>query len=134
MNFPPIPTVEKLIELNLDVYDTIKYCQDELQVSNPPRPTKPHLAAKHTTDDVLTYAAALAEYDESYSTYVAACSVVRYHNSTVEQLIDEYIINESGLNSIPEQYRQKLFAYASRDADTRYDVFCRLENLIDIFK
>lgn len=134
MNFPSIPTVEQLVELNLDVYDTIKYCQDELQVSNPPRPTKPRLADKHTSVDVLTYANALVEYETTNSLYEAACKEVRLHNNTVGQLIDEYIINESGLNSIPKQYRQKVFSYASRDADNRYDVFCHLENLIDIFK
>lgn len=134
MNFPTIPTVEKLKELNLDVYDTIKYCQTDLQVSNPSRSTKPYLPTNHSHAGVLAYAAALDEYETVKATYDELCKEVRYHNNLVGQLIDEYIIDVSGLSSIPEQYQAKVFSYACMDADNRYDVFCRLENLIDIFK
>lgn len=134
MNFPLLPTVEELIELNLDVYDTIEYCRNDLQVSTPSRPTKPHLPTNHSHADVLAYAAALVEYETVKATYEELCKEVRQHNNVVGHLIDEYIIHESGLYSIPEQYQAKVFSYACMDADNRHDVFCRLENLIDIFK
>ena len=134
MNFPSIPTVEKLVDLNLDIYDTIEYCHNDLRVSNPSRSTKPYLPTNHSHADVLAYATALAEYETSKATYEEFCKEVRRHNNAVDQLIDEYIIDVSGLNDIPKQYRQKVFAYACMDAENRYDVFCRLEKLIDIFK
>jgi len=107
MEFPTFPTVSELIErFNDDVYDAIKFCEDELMVLKP----------------------------ISNQKYKKNCVKVQYHNNAVTNLITEYVQSVTGLDTVPEQYREKVFDQACSESGNWYGIYCRLETLIGIFK
>lgn len=67
--------------------------------------------------------------------YKAYQHKVNAHNRAVNNLIEEYILEESGLNTIPEQYRDKVgrYAYDVSHSSGHYEVYQTLCELVKIF-
>ena len=133
MKTKEIETVEDVLSLmkeqNTDVYKTLEYAKT-LQKQYVKAPVKPKLnsAAKYAKD--------LAEYDILKKNYDKEEKEIHKYNGIIYCAMDEYIREESGLNSIvPEQYRSKVYSLAYEDGHAYgyYEVYIKLENLVDIF-
>ena len=99
------------------------------------RPIKPSLSSKHTTDDVLAYANSLKEYDSKLVKYNTEREENIKMDKTIDSAIELFIKNVSGLNSIPLQYRDKVYNKAYQDGHSSgyYSVYQHLDELVGIF-
>jgi len=133
-DFPTIPTLTELCKTGNDVFDTITYCK-RLEVPYSMRPMKPILPPSHSTEQVMEYAKKLEEYLVKNEGYAAMVVIANAHNRAVEKLIEDYIIEESGLNTIPSQYRNKVYDYAYDQSHSNgyYEVYQTLIELCKIF-
>ena len=133
-DFPTIPTLTELCKTGNDAFDTITYCK-RLEAPYPMRQMKPTLPPNHSTEQVLEYARKLEEYSTKNEEYKELLTKVSTHNQAVEKLAEDYIIEESGLNNIPSQYRSKVlhYAYDQSHSSGYYEVYQTLCNLVDIF-
>jgi hypothetical protein len=135
--FPTLPTQEEIdIRLqNVGTYDMIKSLEKlRVHVSRPSRPDSGCIKIK-TAQEHREYADKLEQYEKEMEEYKVQDNMCKIHNLKVDTLILDFIKNEAGLNSIPEQYRNKVFSKAWSDghSDGYYEVFMQLSELINIF-
>ena len=105
--------------------------------SYPKQPaTKPFLKNGHTTQDVLDYAAKLADFEKVMEVYHKEKEKYNETVNIINSAIVEYIKQSSGLYDIPEQYRSKVYslAYENGHSDGYYSVYYKLCDLVDIFE
>jgi hypothetical protein len=137
-DFPTIPTLTELRNamnnVGNDVLDSITYCKS-LEVPYPSRPMKPTLPPNHSVGQVAEYAKKLEEYSVKNEEYKELQAKVNAHNQKVKNLVEEYIWEESGLNTIPSQYRSKVayYAYDQSHSCGYYEVYQTLCSLVNIF-
>lgn len=134
-NFPVIPTVPELQDLGIDVFDVIQYCKG-LEVPYPMRPAKPTLPTNHSIEQVVEYSKKLEKYEISNAEYMEVRAKVNTHNRKVGHLVEEFIFEESRLNTIPVQYRSKVarYAYDQSHSSSYYEIYQTLCSLVNIFK
>ncbi len=101
------------------VYDTIKYAHTQMmQYGNQPK--KPRLnSTTPTAAESKEYQEKLTAYETDLAKYKKTKSEADKHNGDIINQIQEFIKEESGLNTIPEQYRSKVYsiAYDSKHSD-----------------
>lgn len=130
--FPALP--EKLEVKNGNVYQSIRDA-DTLRAIYPDRPKKPFLTKGAGSVAAQKYAEELAAYESENETCKQARDAAQEHNRKVNELIETLIREESGLNLIPEQYRDKVYAYAWQTGHSSgySEVYNHLSELVDIF-
>lgn len=135
--FPFVPTLEqfKLDNHLLGTYELIKTLENlRVHVS---RPQKPSNSFKdHTSVGMREFADKLAIYETEYAEYLIQEKECKIHNQNVGDLIHDFICEESGLNTIPEQYQNKVFSKAWSDGHSSgyYEVYQELCELVEIFQ
>lgn len=99
------------------------------------KPTKP-IRTLCTAQDHLDYAKELKVYEEEMEAYRTLRAECAAHNFAIEQEVETRIKEDSGLNSIPEQYRDKVWRYAWEEGHSAgyHEVQIHLINLVDIFQ
>jgi hypothetical protein len=102
----------------------------------PQKVVKPSLKNNPTSQEAKEFAENLEKYEKEIEDYNTRKREVQEYNSEIEGLIIDFIKEESGLNSIPEQYREKVYYYAWQQShsDGYYSVFCTIQNLVEIFE
>lgn len=136
LTFPSIPNIDqfKLDNHLLGTYELIKTLENlRVHVS---RPQKPSNSFKdHTAQGMRDYADKLAIYETEYAEYIIQEKNCKLHNIKVDALINSFICEDSGLNNIPEQYRNKVFSKAWSDGHSSgyYEVYQELCELVKIF-
>ena len=130
--FPALP--EKLEVQNGNVYQAIRDA-DTLTVEYPYHPKKPFLVKGAGSVTVQKYAEELAAYEAQVEAYKKDRTEEQSHNLKVYTLIENLIREESGLNSIPEQYRDKVYAHAYQSGHSSgfSEIYNHLCELVDIF-
>jgi len=76
------------------------------------KPVKPFGPEDQSSDGFIAYGQRLKLYEEEmedFRTLQAECAA---HNHAIEQEVEARIKEDSGLNSIHEQYRDKVWSYA----------------------
>lgn len=128
----------KVLQSKYDEYqsviDTIEWAKK--QYGDSPRlPTKPVLLVKHTSEDVGKYQKDLHEYEKAYDNHKIEKERFYTNKSKIEDAIVEFIKQEAGLDTIPEQYRDKVYTKAYEDGHSSgyYEVYLKLDSLIEIF-
>lgn len=117
------------------IYEAINYAKSQYP-EYPDRPTKPILPSKHTSDDVVKYAETLAIYENQMVKYDGEKKTYQKKVNEIDAILEEFIKDQAGLNTIPEQYRANVWSKAWSDGHSGGygDVYNELSNLIDIFK
>ena len=97
--------------------------------------SKPYLHDHHTTKDVLKYADDLKQWETEKESYSIKLNNFRTEQSRIYSLAEAYIKEESGLNDIPEQYRDKVYSLAYSDGHDNgvCGVYYKLQDLVEIF-
>ena len=132
-------TIETINSYHVDsgsIYNTIKWAFDSKEVQYPINPTKPHLSPKHTSEDAKQYAINLDKYETiEYPKFREEKAKYQAERNEIESVVIEFIKEESGLNTIPEQYRDKIYSKAYKDGHSGgyYEVYNHLLDLIEIF-
>lgn len=131
----------QIIKLNYEshgnIYSVIDALADYKKIEYKRKPSKPFLkSTKPTEAEIGTYTAELSMYNDDLEKYNENEKLYRKENSNRTAAIEDFIKEESGLNTIPEQYRNKVYSYAYDDAHSNgyYEVYLKLEKLVDIFK
>jgi len=101
----------------------------------PTSPLQPRLKTSHTSDDVLEYAQKMKVYELESEYIKTAKAEYNMVFSVIETVLQEFICEEVGLNTIPEQYRKKVFSHAweSGHSSGWPEVYLHLQSLIEIF-
>lgn len=135
LTFPFVPTQSEIYDTfqNCGLYEIIKTLEN-LRV-HVPRPNKPIQPKDISSTGYREYADKLKTYEvelEEYRNDQAKCSIF---NIKVDVLIHDFVCEESGLNTIPEQYRNKVFSKAWSDGHSGgyYEVYQELCELVEIF-
>ncbi len=100
-------------------------------------PTKPMLKSLTPTDvDMLQYAQDLIQYDIDLPIATQASRERNEFNRDVQSEMKCIICDESGLNDIPEQYRDKVYSKAWQDGHSGgyIEVYNELLDLVALFK
>ena len=99
------------------------------------KPIKPRMTGS-TAEDARKYALDLEEYEFQMDTYRELRAEYAAHNFAIEQEVESRIKEDSGLNSIPERYRDKVWGYAWQEGHSGgyNDVSNILCELVEIFK
>lgn len=118
-----------------EAYDAIAHCKS-LMKEYRGRPTKPSLPVKHTASDVVAYGGLLKTYEMLLAKYENEVNEVKLHNNNINRVLEEHLRDASGLNSIPEQYRNKVWskAWEIGHSSGYGEVYCSLCDLIEIFE
>lgn len=108
---------------------------EDFKQSHPATPYKPRLKDNATSDEVREYAKLLEEYEKSYEEYKLEHLRVRDFNMEVENEIESFIKDISGLNDIPEKSRDKVWYKAYQDGHSSgiYSVYQELCELVELF-
>ena len=96
---------------------------------------KPILAAKHNKADIEKYLADFTEYESLMTNLSNKQKIYNKHVNEINDIINEFIKIESGLNEIPEQYQDKVYnkAYEDCHGNGMYSVYLELCSLVEIF-
>ena len=135
-NKPQVITATMLEEMfRGDVYGACKFIR-ESHMSYPDRPTKPILKKDHSVADAKQYATDLEQHTKADLLYRKEREAVGEYNSKLDSELQKYIIDMSGLDTVPEQYRDKVWAHAWERSHSSgyYEVYDTLCDLINIFK
>lgn len=99
------------------------------------RPIKPFSPKDHSADGFIAYGQRLKIYEAEMDEYRLRKAECDAHNLAIEQEIEARIKEDSGLNSIPEQYRDKVWRYAWDQGHSAgyHEVQNHLVNLVGIF-
>lgn len=133
LTFPFVPTASELHDTEGDVYDKIKMLE-ELRV-HVERPRNPNHIGIKTSAELFEIAEKMKVYEKEMEEYLVQEKECKFHNLKVDSLINAFISEESGFNTIPEQYRNKVFSKAWSDghSDGYYAVYQELCELVEIF-
>lgn len=129
-------TVQKLndfCDFN-SVSQTLDYARS-FNIEYPSTPTKPFLAKGHSSVEAKQYVIDLEKYEIEKESCQKDKDEYNKVSSEIGHLMEEFIRERSGLNSIPEQYRDKVYsnAYQSGHSSGMSQVFNDLLDLVEIF-
>jgi hypothetical protein len=136
MTFPTIPTIDQFKSDNhlLGTYQMIAELEKlRVSIQKPNKPIKP---VDFSSDSFRKYANDLETYETKLEEYQSNFTLGQIHNMKVDARILDFIKIESGLNNVPEQYREKLFRKAWSDGHSSgyYEVYQQMCELVEIFE
>ena len=123
-------------ESNGSIYTTVNSLADFKTVQHTSTPCKPRLKTTTPTDaEIETYSTDLAMYNKNIENYKENEKLCTLESSNRTTAIEDFIKEEAGLNTIPEQYRSKVYshAYDAGRSDGFDEVYQKLIDLVDIF-
>ncbi len=121
----------------LSVYQAEKQIMEYLDPLYPKLPKKPILLSRTPTqDNIEKYTKGVEQYELELNEYRIKNSVFKEESARLYSLLVEKVKEDSGLNDIPEQYRDKVYSYAYEQGHgSGYsEVYHYLHNLVEIFK
>jgi hypothetical protein len=129
-------TLEKLQEIaqTESVENAIQFAKDSYD-EYPSQPRKPFLKNNANSTEVLEYAELLKNWEIDNGNHKVNVENYRKNINQINEVIVEFIKDESGLNSIPEQYREKVYAKAWSDGHSNgyHEVYSELVSLVELF-
>ena len=128
-------TLKKMEEIvsTSTVYDTIYWALNQ-GLEFPKLPKKP-IANITNSSNAKQYAIELEEYEKKYAEYEVRYFEYKKVKFAIENVAVEFIKEMSGLNEIPEQYRDKVYskAYEYGHSSGLSEVYNTLVDLVEIF-
>lgn len=128
-------TIKKMEEIaySSTVYDAIYWALNQ-KLEFPKAPKKP-IANISNSSNAKQYAIELEEYEKKYAEYEVRCFEYKKVKIAIENVAVEFIKEMSGLNEIPEQYRDKVYskAYEYGHSGGLSEVYNTLVDLVEIF-
>jgi hypothetical protein len=121
---------------NLSAYEAEKQIRDYLRELYVNKPRAPLLMNnKPTKEAVERYTIAVEQYTLDLAEYKTKDEVYRAESLRLWNLLENKIKEDSGLNDIPEQYRDKVYSYAYQQGHSSgySEVYNYLLDLVDIF-
>lgn len=102
----------------------------------PSRPKQPS-PTKDVQSDIEShkeYILASEKYEADLSNYQNEYKLVGEYNKLILEVVDGFILDEAGVNSIPEDIREKIVKHFREYSDDKFDFYNKLSNFIyDVF-
>jgi hypothetical protein len=95
----------------------------------PERPTKPSTKIA-TSKEAAELAKSLKVYEDNLEKYEIAKKAYYAERGRLTLLLDEFVKDESGINEIPEQYREKVWSYLFNKYD-RADLLYEATEIVE---
>ena len=117
------------------VYEAIEYAKSFYIGLYPKRPHKPFFNGK-TATEAIEFAEKMKVYETEKSKYDSLKKEYYDIQNKVDSVIVEFIKDYSGLyTNVPQQYQEKVYtkAYQHGHSDGFYEVYLKLDSLIEIF-
>jgi hypothetical protein len=113
-----------------------QYLRNRYMVENPVKPSRPVLQKDATSDDALKYAELLKRFESDSEVFMSELKVYKDKCQLIDKQIVDLIYDISGLNNIPEQYRDKVYnyAYQAGHAYGYQEIYSKLQDLVEIFE
>lgn len=115
------------------MYEQIQYLLNKIG-SCPENPRKPVLYSSYDSKRISAHADAFAEYEVKFAEFEAERISYYKRKEEIEHEVQAIIKYESGLGSIPDQYRDKVWRLAKSRSDDYYDCYLFLCELVEIFE
>lgn len=130
-------TIEMLNAKQVDcggISTVIEYAQT-FNLEHPKLPSKPILSKNPNSDEALEFALKLKQYETEKADYQSKMAEYNEIRNANDDIIKEFICDFSGLNTIPEQYRDKVYnkAYSDGHSNGYESVYNELCGLVEIF-
>lgn len=121
----------------LSIYEAeseIREYLSKLWVNKPKEPLL--ISNKPTKEDIDTYTKKVEQYNTDLAEYKIKDRIYETESRRLWNLLEEKIKEESGLNTIHEQYRDKVYSYAYQQGHgSGYsEVYNYLLDLVNIFE
>jgi len=135
---PILPESLNDLAARFDIYDAIKHVYEIYLVEYPSAPAKPKEPSLKdgVSAAVIKYGEDFKAWEQAKAEYIERRSAIQKHNGKVNRLIESFIKDQSGLDNIPIQYRDKVYSHAYSDghSDGYYTVYQKLCSLVEIFE
>ncbi len=121
----------------LSVYLAEKEIKTYLNDLYPHRPEEPKLRNVTPTEEELSiFLAEKEEYQKLSKEYETNNDFYESESKRLYDILDDIIREDSGLNGIPEQYRDKVYSYAYENGHSSgyIEIYNYLLDLVEIFK
>jgi hypothetical protein len=117
------------------MYQQIQDLLDKIE-PYPEKPKKPVLLTGATSDDIRRYADSFAVYEGEFAEFEAKRIDYYKRKGDIEHMVADLIKSESGLDSIPEKYRDKIWSIAWEEGHSSgyHEVYQWLCKLVEIFE
>ena len=130
-------TTQRLIELadKQSVSSAIEFAE-KIYGKYPDRPSKPTLQKNANSAEAKNYAILLEQYESAMESYSQEMALYKKNSQEIQSVIVDFIKEYAGINIVPVQYRDKVYlkAYSDGHAYGFYEVFLKLNDLIEIFE
>lgn len=128
---------EQMIEIteSKGVCNAIEFAFTHSKMSKEHTSKPVRLSVIHTPEEAATYAKNLQDYQQKVIEINDINREIEKTNEEIVSIVERFIIDASGLNSIPEQYRDKVYSYAYSEGRSLgfCEVYRKLLKLIEIF-
>lgn len=96
---------------------------------------KPVLPVRHDSELIAKYYAEYMEYEKALEMSNKKQKAYQYKVNEINEIIIDFIKEESGLNTIPEQYRANVYskAYEKGHGFGFYEIYSELCSLVELF-
>lgn len=127
-------TTKQFEQFGEDIYKLTEYA-NRFRLKYPDKPIKPRLDSKHTSEQLKEYIKAFEQYEVDMSNYEELKKSYTENEYKINSLIEEYIKDISGFNTLPEKVKNKVWCKALEDGHSSgyYQVYYELRDLIDLF-
>jgi hypothetical protein len=104
--------------------------------NRPTRPSKPIMPKNPKAEQAFEFAKLLKEWEEEMEAYDIVLDGYNEHRNKIDALIVELIKEQAGIEVVPEQYRDKVYAKAWEYGHSYgfYEVWLKLSSLVEIFE
>jgi hypothetical protein len=101
----------------------------------PNKPKKPLAPKIHTSESIKNYSSELETYETNLKEYEITRRACNIREIKINNIIIDYIKYASNIETIPEQYRDKVYskAYEKGHSSGFYEIYCDLCGLVEIF-
>lgn len=129
----PFITVKNLQDMG-NTMQAIEWAREQ-KGEYPKKPSKPLLKNAHTSVDVAEYQNKLIKYEGEIKECEATKTAWHKRATEIDSVIIAFIKEQAGLDTVPEQYQDKVWSKAWSDghSDGFYSVYQKLSSLVDIF-
>jgi DNA-binding ferritin-like protein (Dps family) len=129
-----VVTLEAMKDFN-SVMEAIQWAESQYKNEYKSAPSKPILSNNATSEEARKYADLLEVYEKETIDHKETIRLYYEKMNKIQSVIVEYIKDYTGLNTIPKQYRDKVYSKAYEDGHSGgfYEVYLKLESLLEIF-
>lgn len=116
------------------VYEALEWAKKQMP-QKPTKVKKPFLSSTHTAEELEKYNADFEKYEKDKAKFDEDLIIYKSKLIAYNDILEQYIKNQTGFDHVPEKNREKVWAAAWSDGHAHgwYEVYHCLNRLVDIY-